>query len=143
MNDMAVRVIDFAEKHLGEFKISNGQVSAKTCPFCHGGENHDAYTFYVGLYNGAYCCHRGKCNRQGSFADLCKQFGELPPENIDPVSTPFGRDKKKNYVKPVIADYVGVTDQILTYFATRRISEQTVTDWRIASDKHGYIVFPF
>ena len=36
-----------------------------------------------------------------------------------------------------------MTEEIVTYFATRRIGESTLNAFKIASDEHGNIVFPF
>lgn len=142
MEDLTSKVLEIAEKYLGPYKLVNGQVEAKLCPFCHGGKNHDQGTFYVGLYNGAYKCHRGHCDVQGSFADLCKHFGEQPPaKRFDPARIPG--TVKKVYDKPDPEKLHPLTDEIKEYFAMRKISEETLNAWKIASDTKGNIVFPF
>lgn len=140
MDNISNAVLALAEKHLGEFKIRNGQVVTDYCPFCNGGESHDRGTFAVGLYNGAYQCLRGGCGKKGSFRDLCEYFGEKPLENVS--FQMFTGTKRKEYDKPQI-ELNALTEDITTYFGKRRISQATLDDWKIASDKDGNIVFPF
>lgn len=134
-------VMTLAEKHLTDFKIRNGEVMARTCPFCQGGDSGDEYTFGVGLYNGAYSCLRGSCSVKGSFRDLCNFFGE----RIEPGFTapkPIGQ-KKKIYDKPEPTILHPLTEEIITYFAVRKISQQTLEDYLVCADDKGNIVFPF
>lgn len=146
MDNIANAVIDLANKHFGEYKIRNGQVIPERCPLCHGGNSHDKETFAVGMYNGAYNCKRGSCpgingNREGSFKQLCNYFGETAFEfSALPQSI---RTAKKVYNKPDPDKLHPITDEIITYFSTRGISEDTLKDFKIASDEKGNIVFPF
>lgn len=142
MDAIAAAVLDLAEKHLGNFRIRNGQVKVERCPFCNGGQNGDYDTFAVGLHNGAWNCLRGKCTKKkGSFKELAEFFGEdasatrgfgMPTETV-----------KKQFDKPNPDDLHEITEEIVTYFAGRRISEQTLKDFGIAADDKGNIVFPF
>lgn len=131
-------VMALAEKHLKNFKISNGQVVAEYCPFC-GGNGKDKETFAVGLSNGAWQCLRGSCQEKGSFKQLCEHFGERPPEVFGLPSTISTR---KKYQLPDV-ELLPATEEIISYFATRRISPETVRAFNIAADKEGNIVFPF
>lgn len=140
MEQIAAAVMSLAEKYFDNFRIRNGQVVVKTCPFCHGGENHDTDTFAVGLYNGAYSCLRGSCGAKGSFRELCEYYG-MNHESYD-TPRPIG-SKEKTYTKPDPDALLPITETISTYFAMRRISEETVKAFRIAADEHGNIVFPF
>ena len=146
MDSIANAVINLANKYFGEYKIRNGQVIPDRCPICHGGANKDKETFAVGMYNGAYNCKRGSCpgingNREGSFKQLCNYFGEAAfefsslPQSI--------RTAKKSYNKPDKEKLKPMTEEIVTYFSTRGISETTLKDFKIASDEKGNIVFPF
>lgn len=129
-----------AHKYLKPYRIREGQLIAKVCPFCKGGDNGDEYTFAVGLYNGAYNCMRGHCNVKGSFRDLCDYFGEESPEDV---AIPQSFGKKKMYVRPSADELLPRTEQIDTYFANRCISEETLDAFKIAADTNGNIVFPF
>ena len=141
MDNITSAVISLAEKHLGDFRIRNGQVVAKLCPFCNGGNSHDMDTFAVGMYNGAWSCLRGGCGKKGSFKELCDYFGE---GHFDYASMPKAvSSQKKIYEKPSEDDLLPVTEDIVTFFARRKISEQTIKDFHIAADTNGNIVFPF
>lgn len=140
MDSMASAVINLAEKHLGYFRVKNGQVIAEYCPFC-GGNSHDKETFAIGLNNGAWQCLRGSCGKKGNFRQICYHFGEEAPIGYSlPKVT---EQKKKVYDHPNTDMLYPMTEDIVTYFATRRISEQTLLDWKIAADKQGNIIFPF
>ena len=142
MDAISAAVLDLAEKHLGNFRIRNGQVKVERCPFCNGGQNGDYDTFAIGLHNGAWNCLRGKCTKKkGSFKELAEFFGEdssaarglaMPTQLV-----------KKQFDKPNPDDLHEITEEIITYFAGRRISEDTLKDFGIAADDKGNIVFPF
>lgn len=141
MDNMSSAVIELAEKHLGSFRIKNGQVVAEYCPYC-GGHDHDRETFAVGLNNGLWQCLRGSCGKKGNFAQLCNFFGEAAPANY---TLPFmSRAQKKSYDKPNPDIIYPMTDEIVHYFTVnRKISEQTLLDWKIGASKDGNIIFPF
>lgn len=121
MNDITSAVVALAEKHLGEFRIRNGQIVARLCPFCGGGDNGDTDTFAIGMHNGAFSCLRGGCNKTGSFRDLCEYFGERPAVNVPKTVSP----SKKTYEKPDASMLLPLSEEAVTYFAVRKISEDT------------------
>lgn len=149
MDNIANSVINLAEKHLGTFKIRNGQIIPQFCPFCKGGKNGDKETFAVGLYNGAWNCQRGSCEgvdgkgkvREGSFKELCEYFGQVDYSYAN-LPRSIGQ-RKRTYDKPDPNMLKERTDEIVTYFGKRKISEQTLMDFNIAADEKGNIVFPF
>lgn len=140
MDSMSSAVIDLAEKHLGYFRVKNGQVIAEYCPICHG-NNHDKETFAIGLSNGLWQCLRGSCGKKGNFRQLCEMFGEQAPTGY--TLPKITEQQKKIYTRPDPDIIHPITEDIITYFAKRKISEQTLTDWHIGSDEHGNILFPF
>lgn len=143
MENISTAVLDLAEKHLGDFRIRNGQVVAKVCPFCKSGNNNDYETFAVGLDNGLWNCMRGSCKQKsGNFQQLCDFFGEkeYDIDDLPKLSIP---KKAKTYVKPDEDEFMLPTEEIYKFFRTRQISKETVDDWCIKADKHGNIVFPF
>lgn len=150
MDGIASAVIELSNKHFGDYKIRNGQVTPKYCPFCKGGQNGDKETFSVGLYNGMYSCLRGSCpgmygggkGREGTFQQLSNYFGEAGFQFASLPKT-IGASKKKLYDLPDPNMLKPLTDDIVNYFGTRSISRQTLDDWKIAADKDGNIVFPF
>ena len=150
MDNIANQVINLADKHFGEYRIRSGQLIPRYCPFCKGGKSGDQETFAVGLYNGMYNCRRGNCQgmygdgkgKEGNFQQLTNYFGEASFSFATlPVSSNVST--KKHYDLPNPDDLMPITDKIVTYFGIRGISEKTLEDWKIASDKNGNIVFPF
>jgi len=131
-------ILELCKNHLGEYRIRNGQIVAKFCPFCNGGNSGDTETFSVGLYNGAFSCLRGGCSKTGSFRELCEFFGERPAKMV---SMPSSRSKRL-YARPNIT-MQPVTEEIISYFAQRNISQKTIEAFGIGSDSYGNIVFPF
>ena len=140
MESMNSAVLEFAEKHLGNFKVKNGQVVAEYCPICKG-NNHDRETFAVGLTNGLWQCLRGSCGKKGNFTQLCNLFGEVAPTSYSMPS--MTKQEKKSYNKPDPEKILQLTDECVRYLGRRGISEETLLDWKIGSDKDGNIVFPF
>lgn len=141
MNQISSQVIDLCARHIGNFKIRNGQAVAKVCPFCNGGDNHDTDTFAVGLHNGMYNCKRGSCGKHGTFRDLCEFFGERFAPQADAIK-PIGA-QKKTWDKPDPEKLLPLTEDAITYMARRKISQETLEKWHISCDEKGNIVFPF
>lgn len=69
---------EFADKYLAPYKLKGDEVIPERCPFCHGGEHGDKYTFALNAETGAYNCKRGTCGVQGAFPDLLQNFGLDP-----------------------------------------------------------------
>lgn len=147
MNAVENAVWNFVDRHFepADVRRRNGQLMIRECPFCHGGQHHEEFTFAIGLHNGAYNCMRAReCDVKGSFNQLLEHFGERPSEEADFVQMLSARTKeKKRYQKPDPDALQPITDEIISFFGTRGISEETLKDWKIASDKDGNIVFPF
>lgn len=141
MDKISNAVIEFAQNHLESFKIRNGQIVAEYCPFCHGGDHNDKNTFAIGLYNGAYQCMRGGCEAKGSFRKLKEHFGEVY-DDTEPTVITIG-SARKTYDKPDPDTLHPLTDEIVTYMGIRKISEETLEAFKIASDDKGNMVFPF
>lgn len=108
----------FAEKHLSPFSVRGDELIPTLCPFCQGGENHDKYTFALNLSGGVYVCKRGSCGVRGRFEELAEHFGERA-ELIRPTAK-----LKKQFVLPDV-DLKPLTDEIISYFGKRKISQAT------------------
>lgn len=134
------QVLELCDKYLGEYKVVNGEVKVHDCPFCHGGDHGDTDTFYIGVNNGAYKCHRGSCGASGSFKQLAKHFGEDVGGKVIPFPT---TRTKKTYQKPDPTNLYPLTDEIVNYCQQRGISEQTLKDFNISADQNGNMLFPF
>lgn len=150
MDSIASAVITLADRYFGDYKIRNGQVIPKVCPLCKGGSSGDRETFSVGLYNGCFSCLRGNCTgidgqgkkKEGTFTQLANFFGEAGFE-FSTLPKSIGVTKKRVYDRPDPEEIGPLTDEIIKFFSTRMISEQTLNDWKIGSDKNGNILFPF
>lgn len=83
-----------------------------------------------------YVCKRGSCGVRGRFEDLAARFGEQAelPRSAVRVSKPYDLPDVRLFP---------LTDEILTYFACRKISRDTLDAFRMAADAQGNIVFPF
>ena len=44
--------------YLGQIKEKGQEIHALYCPFCHGGQHRDKYTFAINRTTGAYNCLR-------------------------------------------------------------------------------------
>lgn len=141
MEDMASAVLEFAHKHFPDYKIRNGQLVVRTCPFCDGGNSGDEWSFAIGLDNGCYSCLRGHCEAKGTFKQLSNMYGEVMSEMIIKKIPSF--EKKKEYVRPNITDIHPLTDDVINYFETRGISKDTLEAFKIGCDASGNILFPF
>ena len=141
MNQTASSIIDLANKYFGDFKVRGSEVIAEYCPFCHGGANEDRYTFAVNSENGAFNCKRGSCNESGALPKLLQQLGA---ENFIQIQRPAAYVKKnKTFEKPPVDMLKPLTEDIITYFAKRKISVETLHDFNVSADENGNIVFPF
>ena len=143
MEDITRAVLNLAQKKLKNFKTnSNGdELIAETCPFCNGGDHHDKYSFYINMETGAYQCKRGKCNAEGSFKTLCQK---LDSAESYVYNHPQIRAKSEKIYQKIDANILKpLTDEIVTYFAIRGISRQTLDDFKVSADDKGNIVFPF
>lgn len=132
-------ISNIATKHFGDYRVRNGEVVAELCPYCGGGENRDRGTFAINIKTGAYNCKRGGCEKKGTLQDLCSFLGE--EDSVVNIPHTFIK-KNKEYTKPNI-ELKPLTEEIVTYFYRRRISEETLKEFEVSSDEHGNIVFPF
>lgn len=129
-------ILSFCERHLQPFSIRNGQAVPRYCPYCNGGDRQDTDTFAISLANGAWNCMRGSCGKTGSFKDLAEFFGE----SVSIISSPVS--KKKTYELPQI-ELQPLTQEAIGYFQSRRISINTLNEFKVSCDAQGNIIFPF
>ena len=127
MDAVLSAVIELANTHnFDNWRIVGNELKVRgTCPICGGGSNKDTDTFAINAMTGAWNCKRGSCTgingkHEGSFRELCNFFGVEAPEGYSmPRQT---KAQKKSYVKPNPDDIEPLTDDIVNYFATRKIS---------------------
>ena len=148
MDAMLSAVLDLAQNHSFEnWRVIGNELKVRgRCPLCDGGTSGDTDTFAINVVTGAWNCKRGSCSgingkHEGTFRELCNFFGvEAPTGYAMPRQT---KAVKKQYVKPDPAMLKPLTDEIVNYCATRKISETTLKDWNISADDKGNMVFPF
>lgn len=132
-------MLAFADKHLAPYQIRQDELVPQHCPVCKGGDHHDTHTFALNLTEGVFVCKRGKCGARGRFSELAALFGENGSFDADAIAA---RPLKKHYTIPTLAPQAP-SQEIIDYFASRKISQGTMEAFGIQADAHGNIVFPF
>ena len=121
---------DLARRLNAETREKGDELTFKYCPFCHGGQHNDKYTFSVSLRTGQYNCLRGTCGEHGGFVSLAKAFNfPLDFGTQAPMKKEYKRLPQKK-----ITDIV-VRDTAIEYMKSRGISEDTVRKFGITSQK--------
>jgi len=134
-----MNIQEFAGRHLLDYKSRKEEITAKYCPYCHGGQHKDKYTFSINTAKQVYSCRRGSCGKQGKTFQLLKDFGEELDQDYNSTFM-----VSKTYKKPsVIIKHVSREDDLYSYFKKRGISKETVDNRKIFLDKTGNIVFPY
>lgn len=128
--------LDFAGKHLKDYRVKDAEIIPTYCPFCQGGKNKDKYTFALNMDNLTYNCKRGNCNKQGTFYQLCKAFGEV-------ADTGYERKQPKKIYKKPETERKSLTKKALEYIKSRGISQESIEKRQVVSDCKGNIVFPY
>lgn len=132
-------VYEFADRYLRPYTQKGAEIVPELCPFCHGGDHKDKYSFALNAGNKTYNCKRGSCGNQGHFTELCRKFGE--ESDKDGYSKPYIPQVKK-YKKPETKAQPA-DDYVKTYLGLRKISESAISSYKVGSDGNGNIVFPF
>lgn len=141
-----IRPYDVASKFLKDWKVRNGEIEARICPFCKGGKNKDEHTFYMNVQTGSYICHRGKCGAKGDLKSLLNHFGVNKNEYYGASGDVKSYVQEKHYELPKLEYVVDPTQNVYNYFSNRGISKETVDYFKIMSNiKNGFesIAFPF
>lgn len=135
---------EFAARYLGEYRIKNGEINAKYCIFCGGGKHRDKYKFFLNPEKHTYICHRGSCGARGTFKQLCDMEHERADYIMEEKRQYFENvnKHKKVYELPKM-ELKNVSRKALDYIHLRRISDETIKDFKISSDTRGNIVFPY
>lgn len=130
---------DLISKHLTPYRRSgHDEIRTLACPFCNGGDSEDTYTFSLNIETGNYYCFRGSCSASGGIEQLAAHFGE----KIKGRNLKMNTKSSMQYKLPR-TELHPLTPQILSYFASRKISEETLQTYGVSADKNGNIVFPF
>ncbi|MGI5872949.1 MAG: DnaB-like helicase C-terminal domain-containing protein [Bacillota bacterium] len=130
--------LDFANAFLGEYKINGNEIVPLYCPFCHGGDRRDKYTFALSMENHTYNCKRASCGEKGHFKQLCDKYNvkaEMPNTQYRPI-------ERRQYKKPT-TPITSISQQGLDYLKLRGITPETAALYGITSDDKGNLVFPY
>lgn len=84
-------------------------------------------------------CKRGSCGVRGRFQTLAELKGET--SSIQSSSSMYQKQEVQ-YVLPTTT-LNPPSDEVYSYFEKRKISKETVDAFKISTDEHGMIVFPF
>ena len=140
-------ILDFAKRHLSPFEVKKKadgteEIIPEHCPFCKGGTHGDKKSFALSVDYGVFVCKRGTCAQRGRMEAL----GELFGEKMD-ASACFSGSKGQNPSEKAFSLpdtlLLPPSDAIYAYFASRKLSRETVDAFHIASDPDDNIVFPF
>ena len=118
-------------------QTSRGTEIIMNCPFC---QDHEK-KFAINAETGAYLCFHGKCNANGSFWDFQKKTGgnPMPLDN----SINFTKYHKQDYVRPGKGITKPVTTSVLDWLHSRKISDKTISKFKIREGRQGYVAFPY
>lgn len=145
---MANRIYEFKAEDAERFGFERGisvkrigdELQFKECPYCHGGDRKDKYTFAINLKTGRNNCKRASCGAHGNMITLARDFGFSLGRDIDEYyseSKRFRRIHRKDKPLPV--------DEVTAFFNGRGISTETVQKYNLTGrkDNHNVAVFPF
>lgn len=126
-------ILDFAHAGNYETRQKGDELEFKYCPYCHGGNHRDDWTFAVNLESGAFKCLRASCGKSGHFVELCRDMDyrlEFEPPKI----------YRQLPQKPI-----EVRNEAVEYMKSRGISEAVTRRFSITVQKNAknILVFPF
>ena len=115
--------------------MQGAEIKPRLCPYCHGGQHGDKYTFALNMDKHTFICLRGSCGKQGHFSQLLRDFGEQPDKVYAPLVT-------RSYVKPQ-PPKISREGAAMQYIGQRGISEQTAAAYGVGGNTQGEVVFPY
>lgn len=133
---MKMNELEFARKHLGQFRVEGDEIIPELCPYCNGGSHHDKKTFALNMVNHTFNCKRGSCGKQGHFSQLLKDFGEEPERQFT-VQRP-----KRSYKRPEPLR-THESDTVRNYITLRGIKPLTAELYGLTGNPQNEVVFPF
>lgn len=124
----------FADSGGYEYHEKGDELEFKYCPYCHGGDHRDQWTFSINLTSGAYKCLRSSCDKQGHFVELCRDF-----------HYPLMGKRLSIYRKLPPRPNMDSADEAVRYMESRGISAAITRKYHITvqTDKKHILVFPF
>ncbi|MDP4128472.1 MAG: AAA family ATPase, partial [Bacillota bacterium] len=132
---------EFANSHLGQYKVHGQEILPMYCPYCQGGSSRDKYTFALNTDKLTWNCKRGTCGKQGHFSQLCKDFGEEADK--DPLRTFETIAKPKKIYKPPKTEIKPTQSEVEKYLTKRGFSKATWERRGVGDDGNGNIAMPY
>lgn len=130
----------FAQYIGAHTKEKANELQFMTCPYCHGGNNKDKWTFSISLLDGGFNCQRSSCGQRGGMRKLSQDFAFSLGRDTDAY---YKRDKKfrdlSKYPRPETKPFA------VRWMETRGISQAITEKYNITCqrDKENILVFPF
>jgi twinkle protein len=119
------------------YKIKNGQIHARECPYCHGQGQGNEYSFAMATsHDGQFKCLRGSCGATGNLITFCKNFG------IDMRWRDQPMPGKKEYTKPSPDKVQPTGDIVREYLHSRGLSDDILELFKVGANGNR-IAFPF
>lgn len=126
-------IFDFAHAGGYETRQKGDELEFRYCPYCHGGDHRNEWTFSINLEKGVFKCLRASCERQGHFVELCRD-----------------KDYRLDFEPPKIYRQlpqrpITVRDEAVEYMKSRGISEEVTKRFSITVQEKAknILVFPF
>jgi twinkle protein len=125
--DSKKQILEFANKHLGQYKIKGNEIVVKKCPYC----GKEKEKFSINTEKGLFQCFSGSCRETGHISKLYFKFGEKSNLSFNP--------KKVD-----LSDYVkNISKETIEFLKKRGITEKTIKQnvFDIMSTKNNEISF--
>ena len=125
--------VEFANQYLRPYAVKGSEIVPTHCPICRGGAKKDKHTFALNIDKKTYNCKRGSCAVQGHFTQLLREYGVNVREHEPPMRAYKKPNKKPNRLH----------DAAMAYLKLRGISEKTAKAYKVGTDEHGNLMFPY
>ena len=133
---------DFARTQGIKTKNHGDELQFQLCPYCHGGERKDKYTFAISLKTGRFNCKRGSCSAAGNMITLSREFSFSLGREVDAYyrtadyTTKQFRAFQQRHIEP--------KPEAIAYLERRGIPEKIIKQYEITSKEDGKIlIFSF
>ena len=74
---------NFADSQHIHVRTRGDELQFQHCPYCHGGDRGDKYTFAINLKTGRNNCKRASCGAHGNMITLARDFGFSLGRDVD------------------------------------------------------------
>lgn len=132
--------IRFATRQGGKIRESSKEIKLQYCPYCHGGDSNDKFTFAINKKTGAFNCLRASCGAKGNMITLSRDFDFSLGDQVDA----YYRKERRSY-KTLPNHKPEPKDRAISYLAGRGISEDIARKYNItiSNKDEKTLCFPF